>query len=637
MVRYSDHFIEELRERADLLDIVGRHVLLKKQGSNWQGLCPFHHEKTPSFGVRPDQGYFKCFGCGAGGDIFNFIMKIKGLSFYEAIEDLAAAVGLSLPADRHENTQHHQQKEQQQQLLDIVEKARAWFRQQLGSPRGGLARDYLHHRGLKKETIEQFGLGYAPPGWRGLLDAFGGGKNVEDLLVKAGLVVLKDDGRSGYDRFRDRIIFPIQNYRGRCIGFGGRLLAKGEPKYINSPETPLYRKGEVLYGLDQAQQSIRQEDRVLVVEGYMDLVALANHGIQAVVATLGTALTVTHLLQLWKRTRHICFCFDGDRAGKEAAWRALGMVMDGLEADRHVQFLFLPDGSDPDDVVRREGAEGFHARWEKATALMAFLLRYLATGLNTESPEGRAALVHRARPLLAKVVDPLLRELYTNNLGQFLGMDRQQISLLGVEQAVQASGRARPWMAVSPTPDNRIYRRQRGTNLVQGRNFEQALLAILLRSPDLIASYEEELGRLEMENPQLSKLLSTLIDLGSMGGGFLSAHRLTENTRDTLQSAERPLWEQLPDPEMRRWAEEILLAEEVSPERLREEFDGCLVNCQLRYLQRQIEQTTREIDALPGDNSRRFGILRALKQEQNTLRQRKCLPVLSTTLGSEPA
>ena len=632
MVRYPDSFIEELRERADLLDIVGRHVLLKKQGSSWQGLCPFHHEKTPSFGVRPDQGYFKCFGCGAGGDIFNFIMKIKSLSFYEAIEDLAAAVGLPLPTDRHENSQHRQQREQQQQLLDIIDKARVWFRQQMESPRGNLARDYLHHRGLKKETIEHFGLGYAPPGWRNLLDAFGGGKNVEDLLVKAGLVIFKEDDRSGYDRFRDRIIFPIQNYQGRCIGFGGRLLAKGEPKYINSPETPLYRKGEVLYGLDQAQQSIRQEDRVIVVEGYMDLVALANHGIQTVVATLGTALTASHLRHIWKRTRHICFCFDGDKAGREAAWRALEMVLDGLEADHHVQFLFLPDGSDPDDVVRREGAQGFRARWEKATSLMAFFLRHLAQGLNTESPEGRAALVHRARPLLAKVADPLLRALYTDNLGQFLGIDRLQ-----VPSAVQAGGRAESWTTPSLPPNSQIYRRQRGTVLVQGRNFEQALLAILLRAPDLIASHEEELCRLELENPQLSKLLSALIDLGSMEAPFFPAHRSAENNSVAPQNAGERLWKRLPNPEMRVWAEEILLAEEMSPELFREEFDGCLLNCQLRYLQRQIEQTTREINALPGDNSRQFGILRALKQEQKILRQRKCLPVLSATVGSEPA
>ena len=659
MARYSDSFIEEVRERADVLEVVGRHVQLKKKGANWQGLCPFHHEKTPSFGVRPEQGFYKCFGCGAGGDVFKFLMEIKGVSFYEAIEEIANGIGLPLPVTRHENQHHRQQREERQQLLDIVDKARSWFRQQLHAPVGSSARHYLQQRGLKPNTIEQFGLGYAPSGWQNLLNYFGAGKNIESLLEKCGLVVVKEKGHSGYDRFRDRIIFPIQNYQGRCIAFGGRALAQGEPKYINSPETALYRKGEVLYGLNQAQQAIQQQKQVLVVEGYMDLIALANHGIGAVVATLGTALTVTHVRHLWKRTRRVCFCFDGDVAGKNAAWKALEQVLDGLDADRHASFLFLPDGEDPDDVVQREGASGFQERMQNATSLTQFLLYQLRQGLNTESPEGRAAMVHRVRPLLAKVADPLLRELFAESMGQYLGITGEQV--MGKSAPV-------PHYAGSEVLQNsdsyhsgsyfggseRSHHRRathtevrRQDHKVAGRDFEQILLAILLHAPDLMMTYEEELGRLELENPQLSKLLSVLINMESDALPTLPTNQ-EPSEREHNELAQRPLydrqrddgspwWRKLPTTEMVSWAEKILLAEELEAKTLREEFFGCLLNCQLRHLQRQIARISREIDSGSGDDARQLRMILALKQEQKVLRQRKCHPAFSNTVTNQPA
>ena len=629
MARYSDSFIEEVRERADLLEIVGRHVRLKKQGSNWLGLCPFHNEKTPSFSVQPALGFYKCFGCGVGGDIFGFLMKIKGVSFPDVIEEVATSVGMPLPVRGREDSRYRQQRKERQQLLDTVEKARNWFRQQLHNAKGGPARNYLQQRGLKVDIIDRFGLGYAPPGWSNLLNYFGGGKNAESLLEKSGLVKIKENGRSGYDRFRDRIIFPIQDYKGLCIGFGGRLLVQGDPKYINSPETPLYRKGEVLYGMDQAQKAIQREKRVVVVEGYMDLIALANHGIEAVVATLGTALTTTHLRHLWKRSQRICFCFDGDVAGNKAAWRALEQVFNGLEADRHASFLFLPDGEDPDDVVRREGASGFRARVEGAASLTEFFLRQLSQGLNTESPEGRAALVHRARPLLAKIADPLLRELYGESLGQYLGVTWQQA--MGVQRT--------PQLRTPQLRADTVFQRQHRASATAGRDFEQALLAILLRAPDLIVAYEEELGRLELENPQLSELLSEIIVLGTEDAQTFSAekeqvHREEHEKHDHDASS---LWKRLPTTEMVSWTKKILLAEEMEPKSLREEFLGCLLNCQLRHLQRQIDKTTREIDTRPSDNARQFGMLQALKQEQRLLRQRKCHPVSPITTENKPA
>ena len=694
MAHYPDSFVEEVRERADLLAVVGRYVLLKKQGSNWMGLCPFHNEKTPSFNVHPGQGFYHCFGCGVGGDIFGFLMKIKGLSFPEAIEEVAIGAGLTPPEGRHEEAGYRRKREERQSLLEILDKARHWFCQRLQAVEGGAARAYLQRRGVSAESIERFALGYAPPGWRHLLDHFGGGRNAESLLEKAGLVVLKEKDGSGYDRFRDRIIFPIQDYRGRCIGFGGRLLAQGEPKYINSPETLLYRKGEVLYGMDQAQQAIQREERVLVVEGYMDLVALANHGVNAVVATLGTALTAVHLRHLWKRTRRICFCFDGDAAGRKAAWRAVEQVLDGLEPDRHAHFLFLPEGMDPDDFKPREGAEGFRTRWAEAVPLMTFFFRHLAQGLNTEGPEGRAAMVHRARPLLAKVADPLLRELYGDSLGQYLGMDRHQVRLMdlsgaarpGVEGVARASGqgvarasgqgvarasgqgvarasgqgvarasgqgvarasgqgvaRASGHIMARVRPNQpKPWATGQAGQTAAGRDFEQALVAMVLRDPELVVTHEEALSCLDLENPQLSDLLSALLDSETrQAHASVTQGALARGVEGAGESAGEPekhlrLRERLPTAEMVAWAREILLAEETTPEWLQEEFSGSLLSCQLRHLQRQIDQTTREIATMSGDTVRQFGVLQALKQEQKRLRQRKCRPVLSETVDAQ--
>ncbi len=596
---YPDRFIEEVRERTDLLDVVGRYVRLKKQGANWLGLCPFHGEKTPSFSVRPDQGFYKCFGCGEGGNVFDFLMKVKGIGFVEAVQELASGAGLALPVMGREDAQQRQRREERRHLLEVIEKARHWFHQRLHGPEGEPARRYLQRRGLQSATIERFGLGYAPPGWRNLLDHFGGGQQAEQWLEQAGLLIQGKD-RSGYDRFRERIIFPIRDHQGHGIGFGGRLLAAGEPKYINSPETLLYHKGEVLYGLDQAQPSIQREERVVVVEGYLDLIALADRGIDAVVATLGTALTAAHLRLLWKRTRRICFCFDGDTAGRKAAWRALEMVLDGLQADRHAHFLFLPDGEDPDDVVRREGAPGFRTRIEGATPLMTFFLRHLSEGVDTTSPEGRVALFHRARPLLAKVADPLLRELYHERLSQYLNLPPQPVHT-GKEPFTEPL--ARPSSAwVNPSP------RRRPTAVVSGRHFEQALVAILLRSPDLLKSREDALSQLDLEDPQLAELLSALLTLdGSLVDGSGS-----------------PLWQRLPSAALMERAEAIFLHEEVQLDSLDAEFEGCLFSCQLRHLNREIGKT-RESTA---EEDSQLGAVFALKKEKMLLQQRKSHPVI---------
>ncbi|MBF0096033.1 MAG: DNA primase [Magnetococcales bacterium] len=602
MAHYPERFIEELRERADMLEVIGRHVRLKKQGVNWLGLCPFHTEKTPSFTVRPEQGFFKCFGCGVGGDLFAFLMRVRGIEFGEAVVELAAEVGMVLPAVEVEDAGQQQRRQERRQLLEVVEKARQWYCQRLQAPEGEAARDYLARRKLQPATLERFSVGFAPPGWRNLLDHFGGGQAAAQLLERVGLVVPATD-RPGYDRFRERIIFPIRNAQGECIAFGGRVLTTGEPKYINSPETLLYQKSEVLYGLDQAQSAMQREDRVVVVEGYLDLIALADRGVQGVVATLGTALTQAHLRQLWRRVRRICFCFDGDAAGRKAAWRALEMVLEDLQADRHVHFLLLPQGEDPDDLVRREGADGFRARLDGALPLLTFLLQQLGEGLDRASPEGRVAMRHRAMPLLGRVGDPLLRELYLQQLSQYLDLpyvvtDAEAVYATPVVKRSEQT--ARVWQPV----------RRDSAALSAGRDFERALLAILLRAPEMVPLWEEELSRLELEDGTLTALLTVLLEMG----GTL------------LHGSASPLWQRLPNVELSAKAEAILMSEELQPESLQEEFRGCLSNCQLRQLNRQIKQITQAIEAGEGDMERQFGVLLALKEEKRQLQQQKSQP-----------
>ncbi|MBF0270732.1 MAG: DNA primase [Magnetococcales bacterium] len=593
MPRYPDTLIDLIRERVDLLELVGRRVTLKKQGTGWQGLCPFHNEKTPSFSVRPDKGY-KCFGCGEGGDAFDFVMKSKGVGFNEAVEELAAMTGISLPRDGPEDPETARREESRRRVLEMLAAVRAWYREELTAPGGNMARRYLADRGLKPATVENEGLGYAPGGWSRLLDRFGGGEAAGELLEQAGLVTRKAPGERLYDRFRDRIIFPIHDLKGRCVGFGGRLMGPGEPKYLNSPETEVFQKGKLLYGLETARESIRKSGSAIVVEGYMDRLSLVDKGVLPVVATLGTALTPDHLRLLWQQTRKIHFCFDGDAAGEKAAWRALELFFDGLEADRHAAFLFLPPGEDPDEVVRREGAAGFARRIEGAIAPIEFLVRRLGAGLNAADPEGRAALMHRARPLLAKVKDPLLRELYAETLGQRLHIP------LRFAQGVRPP-EPRPVRA-SPAP-----RPVRQGQTPSQRDHEQALLALLLRHPRLAKEREEELSRLQLENAQLAALLTELIEWGQQGA----------------DSSGRWPPERFSTPEMARRVQEILAAEELSPDLADEEFDGCLISVHVKTLRRERMNLMRRID-LEGDHDNTLtSRCRALKLEERRVLERK--------------
>lgn len=413
-------FIDDLLDRIDIVDVVDPRVKLKKTGKNYSACCPFHDEKTPSFTVSPDKQFYYCFGCGASGTALSFILEHDRLNFPDAVEELAKMAGVEVPREaRNDSPKHKERKSLYQQL----EKTDQHFRQQLRqSPAKQHAVNYLQLRGLSGEIARDFGIGYAPPGWDNLLKALGAGEENKHLLNEGGLLIERpEDGRC-YDRFRNRIMFPIRDVRGRVIGFGGRVLGDDKPKYLNSPETPVFHKGRELYGLFEARQAYRQLPRLLVVEGYMDVVALAQFGIRYGVATLGTACGEDHLALAFKYTQEIVFCFDGDEAGRKAARRALENSLGAMLDGRQVKFLFLPDGEDPDTLIRQVGTEKFTRMIEMAVPLEDFLFDSVADDIDIQSMEGRARLSKRAAPLLHKLPAGVFRELMFANLAQRTGL-----------------------------------------------------------------------------------------------------------------------------------------------------------------------------------------------------------------------
>ncbi|MFO7857698.1 MAG: DNA primase, partial [Ectothiorhodospiraceae bacterium] len=412
--RIPDAFIDELLARADIVELIGSRLQLRKAGANYQALCPFHSEKTPSFSVSPSKQFYHCFGCGAHGTAIRFLMEYDRLSFPEAVEHLARQVGMDVPREAQPRSDP-----QAAGLYPLLEKAEAAFRGWLrGHPERERAVAYLRRRGLSGTIAARYGIGFAPPGWDNLLRELG---NAEEL-VRAGLAIQRDSGGT-YDRFRDRIIFPIRDRRGRPVGFGGRVLDDGEPKYLNSPETPVFHKGRELYGLHECLQQQRYPDPILVVEGYMDVVALAQQGLPNAVATLGTATTTDQVERLFRTTRNVVFCFDGDTAGQQAAWRALENTLPALRDDRQARFLFLPEGEDPDSLVRAQGAEAFLGRVTEAEPLSGFLFRELERDAELHTPDGRARLVERAAPVIARCPAGVFRDMLVDELARRARLD----------------------------------------------------------------------------------------------------------------------------------------------------------------------------------------------------------------------
>ena len=416
-----DSFKQELLHRVDIVAVIERYVPLKRGGANYLACCPFHTEKTPSFTVSPTKQFYHCFGCGVHGNAISFLIEYQGLGYVDAVKDLAESVGMKMP----EFEPRMGKSEPGPDLYAVMERACDYYREQLkNAPR---AVEYLKGRGLTGKVAARFGIGYAPDGWQnleGVFPAYG-----DKALKEAGLVIDGEGGRR-YDRFRDRIMFPILNQRGSVIAFGGRVLGEGEPKYLNSPETPLFEKGRELYGLTQARSAIRAAGCAIVVEGYMDVVALAQHGIEHAVATLGTATSPVHVQKLLRQTDEVVFCFDGDAAGRKAAWHALEISLPCLADNKSVRFLFLPPEHDPDSFVRNKGAAAFEKEIGEARPLSEFLLEELKSRADLATAEGRSRLVHEAKPLLQKVSAPALKLQLLKALAEAAGMTSEEAAQL---------------------------------------------------------------------------------------------------------------------------------------------------------------------------------------------------------------
>jgi len=421
------NFIQDLLNRLDIVDVVERYVPLKKAGANFVACCPFHSEKSPSFTVSQTKQFYHCFGCGAHGTAIGFVMEHAGYGYVEAIEELASSVGLEVPNERPAAGDGQEKIWQKvaPDLYEVMQTATRYYREQLKISQRAI--DYLKQRGLSGEIAAKFGIGYAPDAWQNLAAAFPDYQS--DTLTETGMVIAGDDGKR-YDRFRDRIMFPIINVRGQVIGFGGRVLDKGEPKYLNSPETPLFEKGRELYGLFQAQKAIRAVQQVLVVEGYMDVVALAQHGVEYAVATLGTATTPYHVQKLLRLAGHIVFSFDGDKAGQKAAWRALENSLPYLQDGKRISFLFLPVEHDPDSFIREFGKDAFEQRVCEAMPLSTYLLREVSAGLDLRSQEGRNQLLQRAKPLLTAIVAPATALLLRKEVAALSGVSQAELEAL---------------------------------------------------------------------------------------------------------------------------------------------------------------------------------------------------------------
>jgi len=613
-------FIQELLARVDIVDVVGRQVRLKKSGSNWSGLCPFHAEKSPSFTVSPTKQFYHCFGCGANGDAIRFLVEHDGMTFVDAVKDLAGQVGLAVPDDgstAQDRERAAAQKQRRVTLSEVLEKAAAHYRKQLkASPR---AIDYLKGRGLTGEIAARFGLGYAPDGWRGLASAF---PNYDDpLLEESGLVIAQgeqDDeaNRKRYDRFRDRIMFPIRAVNGDVIGFGGRVLDKGEPKYLNSPETPVFSKGRELYGLHEARTALRERGHVLVVEGYMDVVALAQSGFPNAVATLGTACTAEHVQKLFRFTDSIVFSFDGDAAGRRAAARALEASLPHATDMRTVRFLFLPPEHDPDSYVRSEGRAAFEAQIEAAVPLSRQLLELASEGCDLETAEGRARLVAQARPLIGQLPDGVLRGQILDELARLARVEPQDVrrglAPLRAPARPEAAATERPF-GQGPAPMPAFQRpRRRGRSLSPLATALDRAVRLVLRRSDLWEELGHEAHALLVAQPDPHGAFFAWLDRRVHAGGPIAAGTLAEEwARDGTSEDQAALRERV------RHLHEVAVGDEA-----RAELETIVDGLRLREVQDELDRIASAADLTDADKSRH----RALLERQRELKSRLASP-----------
>ena len=551
-----ESFIQELLHRVDIVDLIDSYVPLKKAGANYAACCPFHNEKTPSFTVSPTKQFYHCFGCSAHGTAIGFLMEYSGLGFVDAIKELASRVGMQVP---EEEARRPHDGPKLTTLAEIMARAVKYYYEQL--KRSEKAIDYLKRRGLSGEIAQRFGIGYAPDNWQGLEAAFDDYSRPE--LQQAGLVIRNEQGRL-YDRFRDRVMFPIINQKGEVIAFGGRVIGEGEPKYLNSPETPLFEKGRELFGLPQARQALRETNTAIVVEGYMDVVALAQHGVGNAVATLGTATTATHVQKLLRQVDRIVYCFDGDSAGRKAAWRALENSLEALPAQKSIGFVFLSAQDDPDSFVRDHGKAAFERLIAQATPLSEFLLHELMSRCEMSSAEGRARLVAEAKPLLLRLQTPLLRLQLVKRLAEESGFSQQE-----VERLCDLRPIARPAPARAPR---------------QAPSLLRPLLRLLLQKPELAMKFPlQTLPGNSAEAQAVRSLCEMILAAGDPPPGYavlLERARGVENEEILHEAAAE------------------LMRQPFDEESIDEEFDGTIQRLQEAESRRTFELLQEKISKL---------------------------------------
>ncbi|HVJ36783.1 MAG TPA: DNA primase [Stenotrophomonas sp.] len=529
MARIPDAFIDDLLARTDIVEVISTRVPLKRQGKEYSSRCPFHDERSASFTVSPTKQFYHCFGCGAHGTAISFLMNYDRLEFLDAVDELAKRAGMEVPRDTQQRSAAQQ--DDSRDLYAALDAAARFFQKHLeGSAK---AAEYLDGRGVDAETRARFSIGYAPEGYSALKDALGTDERRMKLLDRAGLFSKNDRGHV-YDKFRDRVMFPIFDRRGRVIAFGGRVLQKDDgPKYLNSPETALFHKGRELYGLWQVRQAHQKIERLIVVEGYMDVVSLFQYGVTEAVATLGTATTPEHAELLFRNAPDVYFCFDGDNAGRKAGWRALESVLPRMKDGRQAYFLFLPDGEDPDTIVRKEGREGFDERLKQATPLSQFFFDEMSREINLHTLDGRARLAERARPMLAQIPDGAFGDLMRQQLSRMTG-----VGMSNPDSATPARPALRP---VTPT---------------HKRSLVRSAIAILLQQPSLANAIDDHGDFAGLRLPGVELLLE-LVDLVRQRPEITTGALLEHFAEREEQAALQKLAAQVLPGDAQTWAQEL--------------------------------------------------------------------------------
>jgi DNA primase len=643
--RIPESFIDDVLLRTDIVDLIDSRVKLKKAGKNYSACCPFHREKTPSFTVSREKQFYYCFGCGASGNAVSFVMEYDHKGFLDALKDLAGRAGLDVPDTRDPDAPP---RESHQGLYDQLEAATKYFEQQLRTHRDKTkAVTYFKKRGLTGEIAKHYRLGYAPAGWDNLLGALGSNDEARKALLATGLVIQREDSSRVYDAMRDRVIFPIRDFRGRVIAFGGRVLTDEKPKYLNSPESPVFHKGQELYGLYEARQAPGKLERVIVVEGYMDVVALAQYGITYAVATLGTATSTTHVERLFRLVPEIVFCFDGDAAGRKAAWRALESALPALQDGKSASFLFLPADEDPDSLVRKEGKERFVDRMvNEAEPLADFLMRHLGEGLKLDSLEGRSRLAMLAKPLIATLPDGLYREMLLGRLAELTRLETETLRAAVLETTPLAAVRGeRPPARPEPRPagaqdslpqggfapdfgdeDDLAPAFGKGLRRDGQRGKPRPRRTPRQRPPSV--SLEERAVRLLLQDPKQAGLTSP----EQLTGWGLADHSLLVQLVGLL--LEKPgistpallgIWQGTEQGEL---LAELAASEFLTPHTgVDQELQGALRGLQLEGLERELHATTESLGLTrePADIAAAMARLRQLKNDIERLR-RSALP-----------